>query len=239
MSLVHSNAVLQALSTFTGAAVKPLTGKTENSNELDVFNFLPTTFAKQAGDEPDSIFTDLHVDMGAFLDPKFDYDFTNLQDNSACVRGNEAYIRPCGWKRIAVKVLNKYPEGNAWLGAAGWRSHSVDGEWPVSYHGTSMSSAKVIVESHYKPGGRRVYGTGIYSTPDIKEAVQYSDTVTDTETGKTYKVLLQNRINPKMRIVCANRKFWLIKVPDGTTPAKLKKIVEGSIRPYGILFKEV
>ncbi len=96
MSLVHSNAVLQALSTFTGAAVKPLTGKQRNSNELDVFNFLPTTFAKQAGDEPDSIFYWSACGHGAFLDPKFDYDFTNLQDNSACVRGNEAYIRLVG-----------------------------------------------------------------------------------------------------------------------------------------------
>lgn len=239
MSLVHSNVVLQALSSFTGVTVKPLTEKTEAGNELNVFNFLPTTFAEKAGDEPDSLFSDLYVDLKGFLDPKFDFDFTNLKDTSKCVRGNESYTRPCGWKRIAIKVLNKYTDGNTWLGIDGWRSNSVDGEWPVSYHGTSMSSAKEIVQSHYMPGSGRVYGRGIYSTPDIKEATKYSHKFTD-DTGKTYEVLLQNRINPKMRKVCATpAQYWLIEIPDGTTPARKKKIVEQSIRPYGILFKEV
>ncbi|KAL1268626.1 hypothetical protein QQF64_033989 [Cirrhinus molitorella] len=243
MPSVHSNVVLQALSIFTGANVKSLTEETNVGKELDVFNFLPTTFAKtQAVDEVDSLqgsCPDLFVDIGKFLDPKFDYDFTHLTDNSTCMRGNEPYTRPCGWTRLAVKVLDKYPDGNAWLGKKGWRNYSVDGEWPVSYHGTSMNSAKAIVESNYKPGSRERFGRGIYSTYDIKEATAYSHTVTCKNTGKKYKVLLQNRINPKMRKVCAKKEYWLIEIPAGTPPDKEREIVDKSIRPYGILLKEV
>ncbi|KAI2665146.1 hypothetical protein ROHU_024522 [Labeo rohita] len=243
MSLVHSNVVLQALSTFTGATVKYLTEETKDDNKLNIFNFLPTTFVtKQALDETDSLrcFCDeLFVDIDKFLDPKFDFDYTDLKDDSICKRGNEPYTRPCGWKRIAIKVLDKYPDGNAWLGTDGWRSYSVDGEWPVSYHGTGMNSAKAIIESHYIPGPGQVYGRGIYSTYDIKEATRYTRNVTCEETGKIYDVLLQNRINPKMRKVCARQEYWLIEIPAGTPPDKEREIVEMSIRPYGILFKEV
>ncbi|KAI2645029.1 3,7-dimethylxanthine N-methyltransferase TCS1 [Labeo rohita] len=243
MSSVHSNVVLQALSTFTGANVNSLTEETNDSKELNVFNFLPTTFANtQAVDEIDSLqdsFPNLFVDLNTFLDPGFDYDFTDLKDNSKCMRGNEPYTRPCGWTRVAIKVLDKYPDGNAWLGTAGWRSYSVADEWPVSYHGTSMNSAKAIIGDHYKPGSRELYGRGIYSTYDIKEATFYSDAVTCQETGKKYNVLLQNRINPKMRKVCDRKDYWLIEIPAGTPSDKEKEIVEKSIRPYGLLLKEV
>ncbi len=228
---------------FTGATVKHLTRETKDDNELHIFNFMPTTFVtKQAFGGTDSLrcFCDeLFVDIDTFLDPKFDFDYTGLKDDSTCKRGNEPYTRPCGWKRIAIKVLDKYPDGNAWLGTDGWRSYSVDCEWPVSYHGTSMNSAKAIVESHYVPGSGQVYGRGIYSTYDIKEATAYSHKVKCKETGKSYDVLLQNRINPNMRKVCARKEYWLIEIPAGTPPDEEGKIVEKSIRPYGILFKEV
>ncbi|KAL1250706.1 hypothetical protein QQF64_018502 [Cirrhinus molitorella] len=238
MSLVHSNVVLQALSAFTGATVKHSTKETKDDNELHIYNFIPTYVTNRAL-ATDSVCDELFVDIDTFLDPRFDYDFTDLKDSSTCKRGNEPYTRPCGWKRIAVKVLDKYPDGNAWLGTDGWRSYSVDGEWPVSYHGTSMNSAKAIIESHYIPGSGQVYGRGIYSTYDIKETVCYSQKVTCKETGKTYNVLLQNRINPKMRKVCAKKEYWLIEIPNGTPRDKETEIVEKSIRPYGILFKEV
>ncbi|XP_073694022.1 uncharacterized protein [Garra rufa] len=243
MSSVHSNVVLQALSIFTGSTVKSLTADTTDGKELNVFNFLPTTFARtQAVDEVDSLQAscpNLFVDINKFLDPKFNYDFTHLKDKSTCMRGNERYTRPCGWTRTAVKVLDKYPDGNAWLGTDGWRSNSVAGEWPVSYHGTSMNSAKAIIEDHYTAGPRQKYGRGIYSTYDIKEATKYSHTVTCEKTRKKYNVLLQNRINPKMRTVCARSDYWMIKIPAGTPSDKEREIVEKSIRPYGILFKEV
>ena len=86
------------------------------------------------------------------------------------MRGDELYERPKGWYRMALKVKGKYPDGDTWLGTKGWRRHSVPGEWPVSYHGTSLDGAKGIIRSHYKAGDRSAYGRGIYSTPDIHVA---------------------------------------------------------------------
>ena len=71
------------------------------------------------------------------LAPSYDYDFTNINDNGMTfMRGNFEYKRPCGWKRIALNVLNKY-ENNIWLGASGSRqksTSSVQGEWPGKYN---------------------------------------------------------------------------------------------------------
>jgi hypothetical protein len=67
------------------------------------------------------------------LSPRFDYDFTNVNDNGRTfMRGNFEYKRPCGWKRVALNVLDKY-EDNLWLGVHGNRkslTNSVHNEWP-------------------------------------------------------------------------------------------------------------
>ncbi|KAL0147549.1 hypothetical protein M9458_057150, partial [Cirrhinus mrigala] len=91
------------------ATVKSLTEETNDGKELNVFNFLPTTFTKtEAVDEIDSLQSscpNLFVDIEKFLDPKFDYDFTHLKDNSICKRGNEPYTRPCGsWISIQMEM---------------------------------------------------------------------------------------------------------------------------------------
>ncbi|KAG7484940.1 hypothetical protein MATL_G00055670 [Megalops atlanticus] len=115
---------------------------------------------------------ELFVNESEFFDPRFDYDFTNITDRAEFHRGGEPYKRPCGWNRIALKVLDKYPDGNAWLGAdnPGWRTGSAGKGWPVSYHGTTKEGAMGIIQSHYKAGRRQAYGRGIYSTPDIEVA---------------------------------------------------------------------
>jgi ubiquitin len=60
------------------------------------------------------------------LEPKYDFDFTKINDiGKIFTRGNEVYNRPCGWKRIALKVNGKYENDN-WLG-----SSNSTGEWPV------------------------------------------------------------------------------------------------------------
>lgn len=84
--------------------------------------------------------TKLFVDEEKFFDRKFDYDFTDVSDSESFVRGDEGYKRPCGWKRIALKVLDKYGD-NTWLGPNGIWTYSVPGEWPVSCHGTSEDGA--------------------------------------------------------------------------------------------------
>ncbi|XP_051246431.1 aspartate and glycine-rich protein-like [Dicentrarchus labrax] len=142
---------------------------------------------------------------------------------------------------MALRVKGKYPDGDTWLGPDGWRSHSVPGEWPVSYHGTSLDGAKGIIRSHYSAGDRAMYGRGIYSTPDIHvaEREEYAKTFTSESTGKSYKVILQNRINPEKREICQRDDYWLIPVHEGTSAKEEKKIMESSIRPYGILIKKL
>lgn len=249
--------VLEALSALTGLHVKPHTTNASvrsvnslNSDaQLDIYNLISTALLRQnvpttkAAVECDSEYTDLgkevFVNMDEFFDPGFDYDFTHLKDTSVCMRGNEPYKRPCGWYRFAVKVLDKYSDGNTWLGTNGWRSNSVAGEWPVSYHGTSIEGAKGITEFHYKPGPGQVYGRGIYSTYDIDQAYDYSKEFTSKKTKKKYRVMMQNRINPQMRKECDRNDYWLIEIPEGTSPDKETEIVDKSIRPYGILLKQV
>jgi ubiquitin len=76
-------------------------------------------------------------DVGLFvhpdqLDPYYDYDFTNVNDKGITfIRGNFEYKRPCGWKRFALNVLDKY-EDNTWLGVNNRRylTSSVQNEWP-------------------------------------------------------------------------------------------------------------
>ncbi|XP_073707235.1 uncharacterized protein [Garra rufa] len=252
MSIVDREVLLEGLSALLQTNVKPYSGLKEKSHpdELTIFNFLEKALIKHIADYVLSqkatvasfnsdIRQEMFVNMDEFFEPHFDYDFTNTSDNSICMRGNERYKRPCGWYRFALKVLNKYPDGNNWLGTDGWRSHSVAGEWPVSYHGTTVEGATGIIKSHYTAGPGQLYGRGIYSTYDIAQASGYSREFTSKKNGKKYRVLLQNRINPKMRKVCDRPDYWLIEVPEGTSPAVEKEIVEKSIRPYGILLKEV
>ena len=181
------------------------------------------------------------IDLKEFFDPKYDYDFTDLSDSSECMRGGEIYKRPKGWYRLALKVKGKYPDGDTWLGTRGWRNHSVPGEWPVSYHGTSLKGAKGIIKSHYSAGDGDLYGRGIYSTPDIHvaEREEYAKTFTSKTTGKSYKVILQNRINPENIETCKRSDYWLIPVHKRASAKEERQIVESSIRPYGILIKEL
>ncbi|XP_073693792.1 uncharacterized protein [Garra rufa] len=248
MSITDQEVILKALSVLTGVTAKPHTSnssfrsKSSNSKpQLDIYNLIPTALLgqndPQGGYRCMDLEKEVFVNMTELLDPRYDYDFRNVTNNSLCQRGGEPYKRPCGWYRIALKVLNKYPDGNVWLGTDGMREHSVAGEWPVSYHGTSCTGAEGIASSSYKPGGGQIYGRGIYSTYDIEEACSYSKQF--TKNGKTYNVILQNRVNPKMRKQCEKKEYWLIEIPEGTTSDKEKEIVEKSIRPYGILLKEV
>lgn len=186
---------------------------------------------------------DLFVMDDEFFEPRFDYDYTNMvrDPNTTYMRGNEIYKRPYGWKRFALKVLDKYDDGNAWLGSPGYRTESDPREWPVSYHGTSLGGAKGIISTHYIPGSGQVYGRGVYSTPDVDvaESHGYAKEFVSKKNGKTYKVCLQNRINPQVRKITDRREYWLVPVPHGTPPSQERDIVMGAIRPYNLLLKEV
>ncbi len=234
MCKVDRDVLLEALSVLTGITLKPYTGtKGSKSPELDIYSLITAVLLDQdrlgAGDDLPSAFQhmslrkEMFVNMDEFFEPRFDCDFRKSRNKSVCSRGNEKYKRPRGWYRFALKVLDKYPDGNTWLGTDGWRSHSVAGEWPVSYHGTSVEGATGIVKSHYKAGPRQKYGRGIYSTNDIDQASGYSKEFTSKKNGKRFRVMMQNKINPEMRKVCKREDYWLIEIPVGTSPAKRRR----------------
>ena len=80
-------------------------------------------------------------------DSSLDYDFTDAANCSETPfrRGGRTYKRPWGWYKIGLRV--RYPDSR-WLGGyrTGLRNGSVDGEWPVSYHGTSWAAAEGIIK---------------------------------------------------------------------------------------------
>jgi hypothetical protein len=169
----------------------------------------------------------------SLLDEPYHYDFTNISDNGRTFfRGGSIYTRPCGWQRYALKVEGKYLD-DIWLDGQTPRADiysSAEGEWAVSYHGTTYHNGLSIAEEGYKlsKGERFLYGIGIYSTPDIDVAYGYADTA--TVNGKTYKVVMQNRVNPKnvkkiTKDVTDVGEYWISPTDEG-------------IRPYGFCVKE-
>ena len=156
-----------------------------------------------------------------YLDSKWDYDFTNIDDgDTKFMRGGHRYHRPCGWNRIAIKVLRKYPDGEAWLGMNG-----SPGEWAVTYHGTHEGAFNGICKEGIKIGHRNEYGPGVYSASHIEIAEIYATKF--SHGGIMYKGVFQNRVNPKdMEIPIGQPDFWVCRN-------------EASIRPYGLCVKKV
>jgi hypothetical protein len=170
----------------------------------------------------------------SLLDTPYHYDFTNISDNGVkFCRGGLIYIRPCGWQRYALKVKGKFPD-DIWLEGKTSRADkysSAEDEWPVSYHGTSYHNGLSIAEEGYdlSQGTRFKHGKGIYSTPDIEVASLYA--VEANVNGKTYKVVIQNRVNPKNvkkvdKAETGVGEYWIS--PN-----------DGDIRPYGFCVREV
>jgi len=160
-----------------------------------------------------------YVITNDFLDPSFNYDFTNINDNGKTFkRGKELYKRPCGWKRIALNV-RRYGD-KTWLGCVGDSPH----EWPVSYHGTKKEFAESIANEGYllSRGRRFAYGRGIYSSPDINTAERFA--IEFNHNNVRYKVVLQNRVNPAELHKHYNDTYWV-------TPKN------EDIRPYGLCIK--
>lgn len=162
------------------------------------------------------------------LDPKYDYDFTKIDDKGKkFLRGGLEYKRPCGWKRYALKVSDKY-EDIEWLGQNGESKN--DSEWAVSYHGTKIYCAEPIVKEGLKPGHNNVYGIGIYCTPNIETAEKYAEIFTSPVTQKMYKIVFQNRVKPSSIVYCKDKggpdDYWYITD-------------EKDIRPYSICIKEL
>ena len=218
--------------------------------------------------------TKFHLDPSD-LAPEYDYDFTNVHDSGSTTyyRGDFEYKRPCGWMRFALKVKGRHEYGSddTWLGPNGIRTASAPKEWPVCYHGTSAKACgesddgEGICRYGYDPKRckREVYGPGIYCSPSIDGVSNTRDGYAKTfiSNGKSYKVVLQNRVNPERighqkdsdnvnryttRETDPYKDYSLVIIDQSGPPFKYwrcprhdpeKRIYD--IRPYGILIREV
>ena len=164
----------------------------------------------------------------SLLDPAFDYDFTVKKDDGAVFyRGDKCYYRPYGWKRYALKVLDRYDD-NKWLGRSGHRTGSSDGEWPVSYHGTGVNVIGRIAQEGYdlSKGKRFRHGRGIYSTPSIDVAAKFAERF--EHEGETYKIVFQNRVSATdLKVIDVGKGEYWVQPHDRL------------IRPYGICIRRV
>lgn len=105
----------------------------------------------------------------------------------------------------------------------------------MSYHGTGLHNTKSIAEDGFllSKGKRFTFGKGIYTTPDISVAELYASEFTANR--KTYKVVIQNRVNPKTVKIISS--YTSPKTEDGGTYWITQK--EEDIRPYGICVKRI
>lgn len=194
----------------------------------------------------ESLKTTVKINTADFFHPQYDYDFTNVKDGDRqFLRGDERYTRPCGWNRAALRVVQKYDGGDGWLGTG-------KDAWPVSYNGHNMDGSLGIILTH---GGcpddepkfldaaatslvtGETRGRGVYSTPEIKIAEKYCKSFKSKVDGHTYKVVLQNRINPQKRIKCERKDIWLVYIPEDFNEVQTRAAVQESVRPYGLLLK--
>ena len=157
--------------------------KTFSDYSLQKGDVLEVNFAK--GDK--IVLTESEV-----LDPTFDFDFTDLSDDGKVFRrGGKVYERPCGWKRIAFQVRNKY-ENEAWLGSA-----NMSGEWPVAYHGCHVDYSRVIGYDGFELTKLKRFPNGKihFVTPKLELAVGLANEI--TVNGQSMKILMKSRVNPE------------------------------------------
>ncbi|CAG8521759.1 3558_t:CDS:10 [Ambispora gerdemannii] len=105
----------------------------------------------------------------SLLCPKYNYDFTNIEDNeSQYTHGRAPYQRSCGWKRIALNVTGKYDNGDdTWLGTDKY-------SWSVSCQSTAKHKERSIsADGYLLSKGKRLLWTW-YSTSFVNVAKLYA-----------------------------------------------------------------
>jgi hypothetical protein len=166
-------------------------------------------------------------------------------------RGGYPYFAPAGWQRYGMDVIDKFPEGNAWLGCSGEKGK---GEWALVYHGTSFENLKGITESPMHPGpraDRNIHGYGIYCSPKPETAERYTDCLElHQQSGvHKYKFMFMCRVNMRKIHICEQAPcpldrdnqytVHITQSPDDEWFVNCQNQSYQNIRPYGILVKEV
>lgn len=161
-------------------------------------------------------------------------------------RGGEIYQKPCGWVRYALKVKICYPSIDTWL-----TSDGSPNEWAVAYHGFKISPLRCLKTKLMQNGKLNPFlanskntkfvnvedvnprslrhkekcNIGIFCSPSVDEAEK--NTCEFKLNDKSYKMLLQCRVNPRR-----------IRKPKGTDNLYIINN-SSNIRPYGILIKDL
>jgi len=159
-------------------------------------------------------------------DTQYDYDYTK-EKATGFSRGGRDFYRPYGWKKVALKVKGKYKDDN-WFGpgSRGDEKQSVDGEWPVSYHGPKdHNTIPDIIKNGYDISKitRTMFGTGIYSSPYPETAEEYGESF--KYEGKQIKVMFMNRVHMSCTKEVNGERYFV------TTD-------DNQIRPIAVLIKE-
>uniref|UniRef100_A0A7S2KLS0 PARP catalytic domain-containing protein n=1 Tax=Zooxanthella nutricula TaxID=1333877 RepID=A0A7S2KLS0_9DINO len=171
------------------------------------------------------------------FDFRWNQDFRGREASEPTVRGGVMYQEPVGWKKFAIRVMGCFEGGNAWL-----RLDGSPGEWAVAYHGTNVDAMPAILcGGGMRVGERQAYkdfrdqrtgeqiGTGIYCTPSIETAAEFSPTV--EAGGRRMQFVIQCRVRPAAikriheEVGRESGAYWLINNPS-------------DIRPYGVLARE-
>mmetsp|Transcript_40783 Transcript_40783/g.118156 ORF Transcript_40783/g.118156 Transcript_40783/m.118156 type:complete len:322 (+) Transcript_40783:57-1022(+) len=171
------------------------------------------------------------------FDFRWNQDFRGREEAEPTVRGGVMYTEPVGWKKFAIRVMNCFEGGNAWL-----RLDGSPGEWAVAYHGTNVQAMPSILTGGMRVGERQAYkdfrdsrtgeriGEGIYCTPSMKTAADFAP-VWSIE-GRKLQFVFQCRVRPEAikriheEVGRESGAYWLINDPS-------------DIRPYGVLVREV
>jgi len=178
------------------------------------------------------------------FDSRGDFAFPNAGGDKQR-RGGHVYFQPdSSWRRIGLRVLSLYDEGDKWISMNG-----SEGEWMVGFHGTggqpggehgnsaaaftNIAKTRVIV-----PGDANAYGgesttnqptgvplVGIYFANTIDSCYRWR--TKDPATGDTYELAFQCRVDPKGAWVPKSNTSYII----ARSPV--------DVRPYGILLRKV
>ena len=174
------------------------------------------------------------------FEPLYNRDYPQAREER---RGGQSYYFPQGWYRHALKVEDKYPNAQVWLGMA-----NSPGEWAVAYHGISTNVVRNITDTGLQ---HRFVTTDAFaakakeqrpSIPDVKGlylathceggASVYTRggfKIKDAQGNeKTCHVVFQCRVE--------NGKFTTHEGPV-TVGLALRVFDEKAIRPYGLLLK--
>ena len=152
-------------------------------------------------------------------------------------RANIKYYPPYNYMGFGLKVLDTYDYGdNTWIGHC-----NQEGEFAVAYHGirSNIGAINQILNSHLKEGVNQAYenhedirtgrrcGRGVYVTPRVEIAEQYTKLFYAEELNQYFRIVFQCRVNPrKIRQPRTKPEYWIL---NGNGQ---------EIRPYRLLVKQ-